>query len=101
MIARIWRSRASRNNPEGYPRHFRRNVLPELRAIEGFLGAQLLRRDAADAIEFMVLTRWASMESIRAFAGDETEKAVVEPEAVAALMDFDRTVMHYDIVEEA
>jgi heme-degrading monooxygenase HmoA len=101
MIIRTWRGRADRKKPQAYIEHFRRNVLPELRGIKGFLGAQLLRADGPDAVEFLVLTRWASMDAIRAFAGKDVSQAVVEPEAVAALDSFDKTVSHYEIVEDA
>lgn len=100
MIIRAWRGRAAKDNPAGYPAHFRQSVMPELRHIAGFLGASLLRTDLADAIEFLVLTRWQSLDAIRAFAGDDLGHAVVEPDAVAALVDYDRTVTHYEVVEE-
>ena len=100
MIVRAWRGLASPANPTAYPDHFRRSVLPELRRIEGFLGATLLRREKAGAIEFLVLSRWASMDAIRRFAGADVDKAVVEPEAIAVLSDYDRTVLHYEVVEE-
>ncbi len=99
-IVRTWRGRASSSNPEAYASHFRKNVLPELRGIEGFLGALLLKQETNEGVEFLVLTRWASMEAIRAFAGSEVTNAVVEPEAIAALMSFDPTVQHYEVVEE-
>jgi hypothetical protein len=38
------------------------------------------------------------MEAIRAFPGDQPELAVVEPEARAALMRFDATVTHYEVL---
>jgi heme-degrading monooxygenase HmoA len=100
MIVRAWRGRASAARSSAYPEHFRRHVVPELERIEGFLGVSLLRQARADEIEFLVLTRWASMEAIRAFAGDNLETAVVEPDAVAALTSFDRTVQHYEVVED-
>ena len=99
-IVRAWRGRASRENPLAYAEHFAATVVPELERIDGFLGATLLRHDQADAIEFLVLTRWASMEAIRAFAGDSVNQAVVEPAAATALVDFDRTVQHYEVVRE-
>jgi hypothetical protein len=40
------------------------------------------------------------MDAIWAFAGDDVEKAVVEPGAVAALIDFDASVRHYEVVED-
>ena len=83
MIVRTWRGRAARAQPDAYPEHFRFTVLPALKAIKGFLGAQLLRHDRPDEIEFLVLTRWASLDAIRAFAGEHLDQAVVEPEAAA------------------
>lgn len=100
MIIRAWRGRAAPASPQAYIDHFERNVLPALRGIDGFLGASLLREDRADAVEFLVLTRWASMDAIRAFAGEDPSRAVVEPEAVAALVSYDRTVSHYTVVTE-
>jgi heme-degrading monooxygenase HmoA len=100
MIIRSWRGRAAKSRASVYVEHFRRNVLPELQQVRGFLGASLLRENRQDDVEFLVLTRWASLDAIRAFAGDDIRKAMVEPQAVAALIDFDATVQHYDIVEE-
>ena len=101
MIVRTWRGRADAKSADAYPSHFRRNVLPELRGIAGFQGATLMRHDTGEAIEYLVMTRWASMDAIRAFAGDDVSQAVVEPEAVAALTSFDKTVRHYEVVEDA
>jgi heme-degrading monooxygenase HmoA len=98
MIARTWRGRSASDKPEDYVRHFNGSVLPELREIDGFLGATLMRRRGAADIEFFVVTRWQSLEAIQAFAGENYERAVVEPGAVAALIGFDETVAHYEVV---
>jgi heme-degrading monooxygenase HmoA len=99
MIVRVWRGWAAQAKSGDYPAHFRRAVLPELRATEGFLGATLMREDRAGEIEFVVMTRWASLDAIRAFAGETLDRAVVEPGAVAALERFDETVRHYDVID--
>jgi heme-degrading monooxygenase HmoA len=99
MITRLWRASAERDRRDAYPEHFRRHVVPELRAVAGFLGADLLSRDTADTVEFTVLTRWESMDAIRRFAGEDPERAVVDPEAAAVLRRFDRRVTHDEIVE--
>jgi heme-degrading monooxygenase HmoA len=99
-IVRAWRARAPLSNPEGYPRHFRTNVIPHLEAIDGFLGASLLGRRRQDDIEFLVLTRWATLGVIKAFAGSDIARAVVEPAAIAVLASFDETVRHFEVVEE-
>jgi hypothetical protein len=38
-----------------------------------------------DQIEFLVLTQWSSFDAICSFAGEEFEKAVVEPGAAVVL----------------
>ena len=73
MIIREWRGRASSSQAGAYPKHFREKVIPELRHVPGFAGAQLGRRQLGDKIEFLVLTRWRSMDAIRAFAGMDVE----------------------------
>jgi heme-degrading monooxygenase HmoA len=100
MIIREWRGRANPSRAEDYPMHFREKVVPELRHLPGFAGAGLSRRQLDGTLEFLVLTRWQSMDAIWAFAGDDVEKAVVEPGAVAALIDFDASVRHYEVVED-
>jgi heme-degrading monooxygenase HmoA len=101
MIIREWRGRASPDRADAYPEHFRRTVLPELRGVPGFLGAMLCHGEQAGRIEYLVLTRWQSMEAIRAFAGAEPGKAVVEPGAAAALVDFDEFVRHYEVIDHS
>jgi heme-degrading monooxygenase HmoA len=63
--------------------------------VPGFHTAYLMRRDDGDAVRIHVLTLWASMAAVTAFAGDTPEVAVVEPAARAALVTFDTTVEHY------
>ena len=101
MIIREWRGRASPTNAEAYPTHFRTKVLPHLLHVPGFRGAYLGKHVADNKIEFVVLTRWQSIDAIRDFAGSDIARAVVEPGAVAALLDFDATVRHYEVIEDA
>ena len=100
MIIREWRGRAASERAAAYPQHFRTSVVPELKHVPGFLGADLSQREVDGHIEFLVLTRWQSMAAIEAFAGSDVAKAVVEPGAVAALIDFDAHVQHYQVIEQ-
>lgn len=99
-IARTWSCRADPKDPDAYPRHFRDKVLPALDAIPGFLGAMLMRRELDGAIEYTVLTRWVSMDTIRRFAGEDVERAVVHAEIAPALLSYDKTVRHSEILEK-
>ena len=100
MIVRAWRGYALPTRAQAYVEHFEKNVVPKLHSVSGFLGASLLRTDHGGEVEFLVLTRWASMAAIEAFAGDDVAKAVVEPQAIAALVSFEDTVRHYNVLRE-
>lgn len=100
MIVRTWRGRTSISNQSAYAEHFKRYVIPELQAIRGFLGASLLKRNLSGEVEVFVLTEWTSMDAIRAFAGNDVDKAVVAPEAAAVLVEYDRLVSHYEVVHD-
>jgi hypothetical protein len=99
-IARTWTCRADPKNPDVYPKHFRDTVLPELDRIPGFLGAMLMRRELDNAVEYTVLTRWVSMDVIRRFTGRDVNCAVVDPNIAVALLDYDKTVQHAEILEK-
>jgi heme-degrading monooxygenase HmoA len=98
MIERVWSARTTREGAVKYADHFRRAVLPELAAIDGYRGARLLERECDGGIEVVVVTRWHSIDAIRAFAGDELDRAVVHEEAAALFSDYDRKVRHFGVV---
>jgi heme-degrading monooxygenase HmoA len=101
MVARTWSARTTAARQRSYIDHFTRNVLPELRAIRGFVDATLLRQERDGDIAIVVITRWTSRDAIRGFAGNDIDRAVVEPEAAAALTSFDTTVQHWDVLDTA
>jgi heme-degrading monooxygenase HmoA len=49
----------------------------------------------------MVISRWQSMDAIKAFAGAKADRAVVEPRAQAVLAEFDDFVSHYEVMLDA
>jgi len=108
MIARTWSALATPGAAPAYAEHLRTRVLPALRAVEGYLGGQLMQREAGGAtpgpdppaVELLVVTWWRSLDALRAFAGSDLERAVVADEAVPLLTHFDRRVRHYLVVVE-
>jgi heme-degrading monooxygenase HmoA len=98
MIARMWRGQAKAANAEAYERFVTTKVFTELPAIPGHRGAYLLKRvlDSGE-VEFIAVTLWDSLASIRGFAGEAIDRAVVEPEARAVLSSFDDFVRHFEL----
>jgi heme-degrading monooxygenase HmoA len=97
MIARIWRGWTTPANADAYEEHFRTSVQAELRGVEGFVEAQLLRRAVGDEVEFLAITYWDSIEAVRRFAGGEYEVAVVAPHAREVLSRFEVRVAHFEV----
>jgi uncharacterized protein YciI/heme-degrading monooxygenase HmoA len=96
-ILRRWSARTTEAQVPRYLEHFSKNVLPELRRVQGYLGATVSLRRGENEVEILVESNWRSLESIRNFAGRDLEAAVVAPEAAALLTSFDRRVQHSEI----
>ena len=103
LTVRTWSATATSAGAGEYSRYFAGTLLPQLRELPGFAGAYLLRRDLDEAgtVELTAHTFWEFPAAIRAFAGDDITVAVVEPEAQAMLLDFDRTSAHRGVVADA
>jgi antibiotic biosynthesis monooxygenase (ABM) superfamily enzyme len=97
VIARLWRGWTSPESAEPYERFLREHMFPSMQRVPGFRGAELLRRDARDEVAFVTITRFDSYDAVRAFAGDDYERAVIEPEARALLTRHDERSEHFDV----
>lgn len=84
-----------------YVEHLEQSVMPALRQLAGYRGAQLLRRRQPCGDIFVVTTYWDSVDAIRAFAGPDVEAAVVAPEARRVLASFADRAAHYDVTRYA
>jgi len=98
MIIRIWRGwAAGTENADAYEVFLRTTFLPAAHKIAGYRGADVLRRDVDNEVEFTTLTRFESLDAIRAFAGDDPELANVAPRARALLAHWDDRCTHHKI----
>ena len=50
-------------------------------------------------MEFLVVTRWESLDAIVKFAGADAEAAVVPPHVQSMMIEYDQRVRHYEVVE--
>jgi len=99
MISRLWRGVARESDASRYVEHLRAETFPQLAGIRGFIDASILRRATAEGVEFLIVTRWESVESIRKFAGANLDLAVVPEKVQAMMVSYDEKVAHYEIVE--
>jgi len=98
VIARIWRGWASKETAVDYERHYASEVAEHLTQVDGFQGARLLRTEDGDEVRFTSITFFASLDSVRGFAGDQYDRAVVEDAARRALSRWDDRVTHEEVV---
>jgi len=99
MIARHWRGLARHDSELAYQEHLQTDTFPSIRAIEGFVDAAILKRRVPNGVEFLIVTRWKSMDAIARFAGDDPEIAVVPQNVREMMVEHDAKVRHYDVVE--
>lgn len=100
MISRHWRGLAKPTHADRYVEHLKHETFPALRAIAGFVDASILRREIDRGVEFLIVTRWESIQAIEQFAGRDPDLAVVPDEVHELMIDYDRSVRHYEVVEE-
>jgi hypothetical protein len=99
MICRLWRGLTRTEDADRYVDHLHRSTLPQLRELPGFVDVSILRREVARGAEFVIVTRWSSLKAIEQFAGADYTVAVVPPEVQRLMIDYDRAVRHYDVIE--
>ena len=97
MIARAWRGVTSASDGDRYVRYLAETGVARCRATDGNRGVYVLRRDDGDRTEFLFISLWDSMDSIREFAGPEPEVAVFFPQDDEFLVEREETVTHYDV----
>ena len=98
MITRMWRGWTRPENADSYERFLLGELFPAMRDIAGFRGAEVLRRVDGDEVAFVTLTRFDSLDAVRAFAGDEYEVPVLEPTALELLSRYEPRALHYETV---
>jgi heme-degrading monooxygenase HmoA len=101
MICRLWRGWTTKENAAAYERVVRSQVIPgiEARHIPGFLAIDLVRRDRDTDVEFMTLMWFDSLDSVKAFMGDDYAVAHVPEAARAVLSDYDKRSAHYEVLD--
>ena len=100
MISRIWHGYTTLENADAYEKLLREEIFVGIknRKITGYKGIQLLRRQLETETEFITIMWFDSYDSVKRFAGDDYEKAVVPDKAQKILSRYDRESQHYDVI---
>jgi len=99
VIVRVWHGWTSPGNADPYERLLQEEIFRGIqnRAIPGYAGIELMRRTIGSDVEFVTVMRFESLEAVRAFAGEDYERAVVPLAARALLARFDARSAHYEL----
>lgn len=100
MIARLWRGATCAADAKQYLEYLKSTGFREYRTTPGNLGILALRRIRGHRAELVLVTLWEDQEAIRAFAGDDIERAVFYEEDERFLVAADRAVRHYEVVRD-
>lgn len=98
MISRQWKCILKEESHDQYIAFLNNVVLKNARTLPGFVHADILKRRTINGLEFLVVTLWETLDNIKAFAGEDIEKAMVPEEAQKMMVSFDKTVQHYEVI---
>ncbi len=98
MIVRMWHGRVPTTKAKTYRVFTKGRAIPDYRSVPGNISVHILERQEGDITHFITLTFWESLDAIRGFAGADVEKAKYYPEDKDFLLEFEPTVVHYQVV---
>ena len=99
-IARTWHGAVPTERAEEYHQYLLRTGVPDYRTAAGNQGVYVLQRTEGPITHFLLLTLWQSWDAIRAFAGDDIERARYYPEDESFLLELEPMVTHYEVLDQ-
>jgi len=101
MIARMWHGRVPRAKAKAYREFIIERAIPDYQTVPGNISVHILERTEGDITHFITITFWKDLESIKGFAGEDVETAKYYPEDKDFLLEFEPTVVHYEVVGQS
>lgn len=98
-IGRVWHGWTTPENADLYERLLKDEIFPGIFAknIAGLERIELFRRDIGAEVEFVTIMRFRSLDDVKAFVGENYERAYVPASAQEILSRFDDRSRHYEI----
>jgi heme-degrading monooxygenase HmoA len=97
MIARVWHGATKPEDADAYEAMLKPELLPGIGKVKGYRSSYLLRRQRGDEVEFITVMLWDSLDSIRAYAGEDYEASVIPEERRKYLSHHDAKAAHYEV----
>ncbi len=99
MIARIWHGTVPLDKAARYLDLMRTVAIPDYQRIPGNKSALVLQDVSGVTAHFLTFTLWDSWESIRAFAGEDVDRAKYYDFDSTFLTVLEPTVQHYEVYD--
>ena len=99
-IMRIWRGEVPTQRAAEYLARMTPAAMSDYRRVQGNRGAWVLSRTTGAVTEVTTLSLWESLESIRAFAGDDLERAKYYDFDPVYLTSLPEKVEHWEVLAE-
>lgn len=97
MIVRIWKGNVLNEKADDYKHLMEKIAIPDYTSIDGIKGYTFTTSKKRDYTEFMLITYWESIESIKKFAGNDYLKAKYYEEDKEYLLNFAEEVEQYEV----
>jgi heme-degrading monooxygenase HmoA len=102
MIMRIWHGVTKTSRSDDFFNYMMTTGVPWYRSLAGNRGVVVLRRAKEETSEFLLLSLWDSMESIKRFAGPDIDKAIYDfSEDRDYLLELESEVAHYEVLSDS
>jgi len=96
MIVRKWHGRTKNKDAYGYRDYVMETGIKNLISTNGNIGAQIWQQQDGDITHIWVVSWWNSLESIKAFAGEDITIARYYDADPDYLLELERNVKHYE-----
>jgi heme-degrading monooxygenase HmoA len=103
LVCRMWRGWALNVNAAAYRSYLEEELFPKMVSElgpRGYRGHQLITQTVGDQTEFVALTWFESLDSVRSFAGDDITRANVSGKARSLLARWDEHATHFELSSE-
>jgi heme-degrading monooxygenase HmoA len=98
MVVRMWHGRVDTSKAKVYREFLNKRAIPGYQSVMGNISVHILERKEGKVTHFITMTFWESMDVIKGFTGNAPEVAKYYPEDEDFLLEYEPTVVHYEVV---